>query len=136
MKTKVDKNNVQLIIPMSGVGKRFIDAGYKDIKPLIKVDEFPIIQHVLNLFPGIADVTFICSKEHAATTNIKAILTSICPYGKIVEIDTHKKGPVYSVSQAFDVVDDNKEVIISYCDYSAEWVLRNKWNLSLVIFLA
>jgi UTP-glucose-1-phosphate uridylyltransferase len=35
--------NIQLIIPMSGIGKRFIDSGYEDPKPLILVDDKPII---------------------------------------------------------------------------------------------
>ena len=34
---------MKIIIPMSGIGKRFIDAGYKDPKPLISVDGVPII---------------------------------------------------------------------------------------------
>ena len=35
---------------MSGVGKRFIDAGYADTKSLIIVDGKPIIQHVVEMF--------------------------------------------------------------------------------------
>ena len=35
--------NIQLVIPMSGMGQRFVDAGYKDPKPLIQVDNKPII---------------------------------------------------------------------------------------------
>ena len=31
---------------MSGVGNRFIEAGYQDPKPLIIVDGKPIIEHV------------------------------------------------------------------------------------------
>ena len=30
---------MHIIIPMSGVGQRFIDAGYDDPKPLIKILE-------------------------------------------------------------------------------------------------
>ena len=117
----IDKKNIQLIIPMSGIGKRFIDAGYTDIKPMIKVDGLPIVEHVLNLFPGVEDVTFICNKTHANNTNIKLVLSSICPTSKIIEIDGHKKGPVYTVSQIFNLIDDDKEVIVSYCDYSTQW---------------
>ena len=40
----------QIIIPMSGIGKRFIDEGYEDPKPLISVDGSPIIEHVVKLF--------------------------------------------------------------------------------------
>ena len=38
------KSDVQIIIPMSGVGQRFVDAGYKTPKPLIIVDNKPIIK--------------------------------------------------------------------------------------------
>ena len=29
---------MKIIIPMSGIGKRFVEAGYKDPKPLIYVE--------------------------------------------------------------------------------------------------
>ena len=34
---------MKVIIPMSGVGRRFVEAGYTDPKPLISVDGKPII---------------------------------------------------------------------------------------------
>ena len=43
---------MQIIIPMSGLGTRFVNEGYKDPKPLIVVDNKPIIEHVVNLFPN------------------------------------------------------------------------------------
>ena len=42
---------MHIIIPMSGIGKRFVEAGYRIPKPLIVVDEKPIIEHICNLFP-------------------------------------------------------------------------------------
>ena len=39
---------VQIIIPMSGLGIRFKNAGYNEPKPLIMVDGKPIIEHVIN----------------------------------------------------------------------------------------
>ena len=55
---------IQLIIPMSGIGKRFIDAGYKTPKPLLKVRSKEIINHVVNMFEDIEKVIFICNEEH------------------------------------------------------------------------
>ena len=43
----------QLIIPMSGVGQRFKDAGYSIPKFLIKVKGKEIINHVVNMFEEI-----------------------------------------------------------------------------------
>ena len=116
---------MQIIIPMSGVGKRFIDAGYKDPKPLIRVDDMPIIQHVVNMFPGEKDIIFICNGDHLRDTNMREVLNQIAPYGKIVEIPSHKKGPVFAVSHIFNLIHDDDEVIVNYCDFSCYWNYRD-----------
>ena len=41
---------MHIIIPMSGLGQRFINAGYKDPKPLILIEDIPLIEHVCNFF--------------------------------------------------------------------------------------
>jgi NDP-sugar pyrophosphorylase family protein len=106
---------------MSGVGKRFIDAGYQDPKPLIKIDGKPIIQHVVELFPGESKFTFICNQTHLDTTNMREVLTAIAPQGDIISIPNHKKGPVFAVTQILDRIDDNEEVIVNYCDFGTWW---------------
>ena len=55
---------MQIIIPMTGLGSRFINAGYKTIKPLIIVEGKPIIEHVINLYPWEDDFLFIVREEH------------------------------------------------------------------------
>lgn len=116
------EKSVQIIIPMSGLGKRFIDAGYVEPKPLIKVDGKPIIEHVIHLFPGENDITFICNEQHIKETNMLNILNTICPHGKIVEVPVQgREGPVHAVSLIYDKIDDTKEVIVSYCDYGTYW---------------
>lgn len=114
---------MQIIIPMSGLGERFIAAGYVTPKPLIEVDDLPMIQHVVNLFPGETNFYFICNHVHLENTNMRDILNKICPTGKIIGIDSHKKGPVYAVlkSKICDLIDDADEVIVSYCDYGTYW---------------
>jgi NDP-sugar pyrophosphorylase family protein len=106
---------------MSGLGKRFADAGYKDIKPLIKVHGKPIIEWVVNLFPGETDFIFICRNEHLETTELRSELNRIMPSGKIIGIEGHKFGPVYAVSKAFDEIEDEEEVIVNYCDFYQDW---------------
>ena len=117
---------MQIIIPMSGIGKRFKEAGYKNPKPLIMVDNKPIIEHVINLFPEEKNIKFICNDKHLKETNMKAILSNICPYGKIYEVPVEgRQGPVHAVSLIFNEIDDNEEVIVSYCDYGTQWNYKN-----------
>lgn len=111
----------QLIIPMSGIGNRFIQAGYEDVKPLIKVGGQPIISWVLRMFPAIENITFICREKHLEQTPMRKELTKLCPHGKIVSIEGHKKGPVYAVLKAVEHLDDSAQTLVSYCDYYMHW---------------
>lgn len=107
---------------MSGIGKRFVESGYIEPKPLIEVDGKPIIQHVVSLFSGVTDITFICNKTHLEKTNMRKILSNLYPLSKILEVpDDLKKGPVYAVSKIFEHIEDEKEIIVSYCDYGTVW---------------
>ena len=93
-----------VIIPMSGLGQRFVDAGYTDPKPLIQVDGKPIIEHVINLFDPQSDTfIFICNNQHLKETKMRDILSQICPQGTIFEVPViGRQGPVHAVSLIFD----------------------------------
>lgn len=106
---------------MSGIGNRFVEAGYQDPKPLIVIDGKPIIEHVCDLFPGENKVTFICNAKHLSETNMRDILLSIKPNANVVEIPNHKLGPVYAVSLIENLIEDNEEVIVNYCDFGTYW---------------
>lgn len=112
---------MKIIIPMSGTGSRFLRAGYTDPKPLIRVNYRPIIEHVVNLFPGDDEFVFICRREHLQHTNMRSILLSLKPRATIVEIEGSKLGPVYAVSQAFEHIRDDEQVIVNYCDFFMDW---------------
>jgi len=121
-------NNIQLIIPMSGIGKRFVDAGYEETKSLIDVDGYPIIKHVVDLFPGVKDVIFICNDIHLKQTNMRKILNDISPNCRIFEVVNNTKGPINAIHQIFDFIDNNKQTIVSYCDYGTYWDFENFIN--------
>lgn len=114
---------MQIIIPMSGFGERFRNAGYKDPKPLLEVEGKPVIAHVLDLFPGEKDVIFICNREHLETRDFKMreVLHQFCPTGKVVGIDPHRLGPVYAVLKAFSEIDPDRPAIVNYCDFTCYW---------------
>ncbi|MFL5731066.1 MAG: glycosyltransferase family 2 protein [Cytophagaceae bacterium] len=112
---------MQIVIPMSGLGARFSSAGYKDIKPLIKVHGKPIIEWVVDLFPGEHNFIFICREEHLKQTPLRKELERIKPESKIIPIEGHKKGPVYAVSKVFNLIDDESPVITNYCDFFMKW---------------
>lgn len=114
---------MQIIIPMSGFGERFRRAGYAVPKPLIEVDGKTIIEHVVDMFPGEANITFICNEDHLADPayRMRETLERCCPTARIVAIAPHKLGPVNAVLQAADGIDDDEPVIVNYCDFTCYW---------------
>jgi NDP-sugar pyrophosphorylase family protein len=115
---------------MSGIGKRFVEAGYTEPKPIIAVDGKPMIEHVIGLFPGETNIIAICNKDHHNVTNV---IRNICPTARIFQVEYTGKGPVETVLRIEDEIDDSQEVIVSYCDYGTQWdykkfleLVRNK----------
>jgi len=100
---------------MTGMGKRFVEAGYTDPKPFIEVDGKPMLHHVLGLFPGELTVLIICRSELSARAK------EICPYATIVEDEYRGLGPVDTILRASSYINDEEEVIVSYCDYGTKW---------------
>lgn len=112
---------MQIVIPMAGIGKRFADAGYKDIKPLIKIHGKPIIEYVTKLFPGEHDFLFICNKEHLQATPLEKILKRLKPQAIIAPIKGHKLGPIETVLRGEKWIKNSEPVIINYCDFFQLW---------------
>ena len=116
---------MKIIIPMAGMGYRFIRANYSNPKPLIKIEGKPMIEHVVNMFPGETDILFICNSKHLVETPIRLILNQIAPTGRIIEIAPHKLGPVYTTLQASHFIEDEEPVIVNYCDFAVYWDYHN-----------
>lgn len=107
---------------MSGIGKRFQEAGYTDPKPLILVDGIPMIHHVIDLFPGETQFDFICNDSHLETTDIRKLLLEKVPTARIHKVSVNnRKGPVDAVLQIASEIPDEEEIIVSYCDYGTQW---------------
>lgn len=116
---------MHIVIPMSGSGQRFLAAGYKNPKPLIEVDGFPIIKFVCDLFPGESKFSFICNEKHLKSTNMREILQNLKPTANIISIPPHKKGPVYALKFILDSLNSDEEVIVNYCDFGTYWDYAN-----------
>ncbi len=113
---------MRIIVPMSGIGKRFLDAGYSVPKPLIEVEGQPIISHIVDLFPGETQFHFICNSLHLETTNMESILREKVPTAVIHSVSVeNRKGPVDAVLQIQDSIPNEEEIIVSYCDYGTQW---------------
>jgi NDP-sugar pyrophosphorylase family protein len=111
---------------MSGFGERFRRAGYTVPKPLIEIDGKPIVAHVIDMFPGELDFIFICNQDHLNNPDyhMESILRRYCPTGQIIGIPPHKLGPIHAVRQVQSLIDQDRPVIVNYCDFTCYW----DWN--------
>ena len=113
---------MKVIIPMSGLSSRFSAAGYDLPKYLIEVNGKTIIEHIIDLYPK--DTQFVCilnRKNHDETNIANLLLYKLQEGSSIRVIDPHKKGPVHSVLQSLNDIDDEEQVIVNYCDFSMYW---------------
>tara|TARA_A100001015_G_scaffold265437_1_gene313810 strand:- start:5455 stop:6264 length:810 start_codon:yes stop_codon:yes gene_type:complete len=116
--------NFKIVIPMTGYGSRFVDQGFKKLKPFIEVHNKPIIEWVVKMFPGDEDkILFVCREKHLEEHEyIKSELERIAPNAKIFSIsDWKKRGPVIDVLKACHLIEDHCPIIVSYCDYYMHW---------------
>lgn len=115
---------MQIIIPMTGNGSRFVAEGYSRLKPFIKIHDAPMIEWVIRMFSSDHEnITFICREEHLKNKKyVPKELKRIAPKSKIFSVKNwKKKGPVSDVIGASEVIDDDQPVLVSYCDFFADW---------------
>ncbi len=116
----MNNSNIHLIFPMSGQGVRFQKAGYKDPKPLICVNNSPMIVRLLNAFPGEWTCTFVLADNHKDTA-LPDTLRNLRSDAQIFFIPPHKQGPITPIIKALESIKEDQPILISYCDYGMIW---------------
>ena len=116
-----EDNKMNVLIPMAGAGKRFFDAGYVFPKPLIEVDNKPMIQWVIESLNLNANYIFIIQKEHQEKFNIKSVLKILQPNCKIIELDHLTEGAACTTLLAKDFINNSDPLIIANSDQYIHW---------------
>ena len=111
---------MQLVIPMAGLGTRFSHAGYKKIKPLIKVLDKSMIEIVLdNLIPQkskIDKVILIINREIDQDDQFKTLIKNYKQKIELRVLNNVSRGPADSVYMARDLILLDEPVTIANCD--------------------
>ena len=116
-----EDNKMNVLIPMAGAGKRFFDAGYVFPKPLIEVDNKPMIQWVIESLNLQANYIFIIQKEHQEKYNIKSVLKILQPECKIIELDHLTEGAACTTLLAKTYINNTDPLIIANSDQYINW---------------
>ena len=111
-----------LIIPLGGLGERFVNAGYKTYKPFLKISKKSrIIDNIINNFPKTTTHLIIIGNEKKFK-NITLKLNN--KNTSFIKIKNHKYGPVYSLFLAKEKIKKiikNNNFFISYSDINWKW---------------
>jgi len=115
-------DKINIVIPMAGHGKRFIEAGYTLPKPLLKIGDKEIIKHIIDTMrmPK-AQFIFIVRKDHCDEHQLDERLLEIEPNAIIVKISEVTEGAICTVLLAKDHFNDGNPVIIKDCDQIINW---------------
>lgn len=116
-----DGSNMNILIPMAGAGSRFENAGYSFPKPLIDVNNKPMIQVVLENLNIEANYIFIVQKEHYEKYNLQHLLPLITSKCEIVQVDSLTEGAACTTLIAKDLINSDKPLLIANSDQFVEW---------------
>jgi HAD superfamily hydrolase (TIGR01509 family) len=116
-----EDKDMNILIPMAGAGKRFADAGYMFPKPIIEIQNKPMIQWVIDSLKINANYIFIVQKEHQEKFNIKSVLKILKPNCKVIELDGVTEGAACTTLLAKKYINNNKPLIIANSDQFIKW---------------
>ena len=114
-------NNINILIPMAGLGSRFAEKGYSLPKPLIKVFGKPMIQLVVESLGIDGNYIFLVQKDHRVAYHLDDVLDGIAPGCKIVEIDGLTEGAAVTTLFAKDIINNDTPLLIANSDQVIVW---------------
>lgn len=116
---------IQVVVPMTGYGSRFVAVGYSHLKPFIKVAGKSMIEWIVSMYDqDSTEFVFICRQEHIDNDEDFKILKSIAKRVTVVSIkDWVKLGPVNDFCRAYELghIDKLLPTIVNYCDFFCLW---------------
>ena len=116
-----EDKEMNVLIPMAGAGKRFMDAGFVFPKPIIEIKNKPMIQWVIDSLKINAKYIFIIQKEHQEKFNIKSVLKILKPDCQIIELDHVTEGAASTTLLAKKYINNDNPLIISNSDQYIKW---------------
>jgi len=115
-----------LIVPMGGVGRRFLNEGYQTYKPFLSIDKKKkIFDKIVDNFDADTSIIVVGNKNKIQ----KYLKDKTKIY--LVDIKNHKKGPLFSLylaqSQIKKIV-KNHNIFICYSDIIWKWKFNDVLN--------
>lgn len=111
--------DLQVLIPMAGLGTRFSSAGFALPKPLISVGDQPMYRlamRSLDGFPGNIRFFSVIQLQHHRKFGLGYLLTSGHPAFDVTFINHQTRGAAETALSAFERLDPDSALLIMDCD--------------------
>lgn len=114
---------MNIVIPMAGRGSRFEKAGYTFPKPLIDVNNQPMIQVIVDNLNLEGRYIFLVQKEHYDRYSLKYLLPLICKDNpcEIIQVDGITEGAACTVLLAREFINNDEELVLANSDQWVDW---------------
>ncbi len=112
---------LNIVIPMAGRGRRFVEGNHRVPKPLIEVHGRSLTEIVIdNITPKRHHrFIFVCLRKHVHDYAIDAKLRDLAPQCELVVTDGVTEGAACTVLLAKRFIDDENELMLANCD---QWI--------------
>lgn len=133
LRTILDADRVNVLIPAAGQGRRFAEAGYQHPKPLIDVEGAPMIHLVLENFRDAGRPIVLMQAEHIERYCAASIIKHLAPSAEVLTIHGMTAGAACTVLHAEPLIDNANELVLAnsdqYVDYDMEAFLDHMRRL-------
>lgn len=111
--------SITVVMPMGGLGSRFVKEGFTDPKPLIRVDGIAMFQKALSSFAQLdvpKKLVCVVRQEHVDEYGIDKLIVEHEPTATVVVIPVVTRGAVETTLAAREYIDREAPLIVMDCD--------------------
>lgn len=107
-----------LVIPMAGLGSRFVAEGYLTPKPLLQVGNFRMFEVVIANFATkyLASVSMVVPKSFDLTSDARELSEKLGIPVHLIVVDSVTNGPAESAFLGLEHLDDTTPIVIANSD--------------------
>lgn len=120
---------LQILMPMAGLGSRFTEAGFTTPKPLIEVDTIPMFRKALSSIERVAaqkSYHFVIRQEHIDTQQLDRLILEVLPEAIITVLPEMTRGATETALATQSRLNRDAGLIIMDCDLWFQSASYNK----------
>jgi NDP-sugar pyrophosphorylase family protein len=107
---------MNVLIPLAGAGSRFINEGYKTPKPMIMIDNLPMVIKAAQNLPRGEKYLYLCRKSHLDKYDLQDTIHDFYPNARIISVNKLTEGQASTCLLAKNFINNNEELLIGACD--------------------